>query len=216
MTISPLHYTDAQGDLEVTGETLLNHENLPYKIWIPQKKVIVLGNSQVAETEINVEACLSDNIPIYKRHGGGGAVLLSPACICVALRFKKDKAWHIPDYFKTGSGIIREALQKNLKIEAEASGISDLSFRGKKILGCSLYMPKGFALYLASVLVRDNISEIEKYLGHPSREPEYRGQRGHREFLTCVDALSGSTVDTAALEDWIKAEIKLQEECLDF
>jgi lipoate-protein ligase A len=65
-------------------------------------------------------------------------------------------------------------------------GLSDICIGDKKILGSSLYMPRGRAHYQASLLVHCDLNIMFKYLKHPSREPDYRRGRRHEDFLTTL------------------------------
>ena len=185
-TVQVLRHTDLAPELNPSGEVLLNRESTPYKFWIPDQKFIVLGNSQSPDIELNLNAVLADKIPIYKRMSGGGTVLLSPECICVGFRFAKQPDLQIHDYFKLGSGFIIEALKE---IPLSVRGISDIVFQDRKIAGCALYMPRDFVLYLASILIHPNYEEMEKYLAHPSKEPDYRAKRKHKDFLIGLDEI---------------------------
>lgn len=182
-TIKPLRHTDFSPLENPSGEKLLLRSQPPFDIWIPKNPIIVLGNSQLPEVELNPNAVIEDTIPVYKRMSGGGAVLLSGGCLCVALRFVKQKQLHIHDYFKMGSGLIQSVVKQEYNIELQAKGISDLVYEEKKVSGCALYMPKDYVLYLISILIDPNFEDIEKYLAHPSKEPEYRFKRTHSDFL---------------------------------
>ena len=85
---------------------------------------------------------------------------------------------------------------------AEATGISE-----RKVAGCALYMPREYVLYLVSILVDPDFSDIEKYLAHPSKEPEYRSGRRHGDFLGGLAALSGKAVTAAEMVPWFEKKI---------
>jgi lipoate-protein ligase A len=95
-------------------------------------------------------------------------------------------------------------------------GISDLAHAGpsglRKVAGCSLYMPRDFALYLASIMVRPDYGEIEAYLSHPSREPDYRGGRRHSDFIVGLEELASRSLPpaevAAALADAVEGRLR--------
>ena len=62
-------------------------------------------------------------------------------------------------------------------------GFSDLVFKNRKFGGTSMFRSKRYLLYQASILVDKDLNLIERYLKHPSKEPDYRGSRTHRDFL---------------------------------
>jgi lipoate-protein ligase A len=179
-----------------TGEDVLDAaaEGLAYRVWIPPSPILVLGNSQVPDVELNVENVAADGIPVYQRKGGGGAVLLTPGCVCLAVRFPKRIDWGIHDYFAAGNKLLSDAVGVVAGLRAVPRGISDLAVSTpegeRKISGSSLYMPRGGALYLASLLVSADIGMWDRSLKHPSREPDYRAGRGHGAFVANVSELA--------------------------
>jgi lipoate-protein ligase A len=49
-----------------------------------------------------------------------------------------------------------------------------------------MYRKKHVLFYTASLMISNDITEIDRYLRHPSKEPEYRQGRSHAEFLTTL------------------------------
>jgi lipoate-protein ligase A len=184
-----LRYEDVDPAQNPTGESLLSRTEKPFKIWTPDSKWLILGNSQEPAKELRVPEVLRDRIPVYKRRSGGGAVLLSPGCLCLGLRFAKRKEFNLHDYFRLGSGHVQDVILNTLGIALEPKGISDLVNGDRKVAGCALYMPRDYALYLVSVLVDPNFADIDTYLAHPSKEPDYRARRSHTEFLVGLTSL---------------------------
>lgn len=209
-----LRYEDVEPSQNPTGESLLSITERPYRIWTPDSNWLVLGNSQEPEKELNVVEVLNSSIPVYKRRSGGGAVLLSSGCLCLGFRFSKRKEFSLHDYFKAGSGHIRHVVEKALGIVLEPKGISDLVFQDRKVVGCALYMPRDYALYLASILIEPNFFEIDKYLAHPSKEPEYRSRRPHSEFLVGLAALAKIPSTAQILSDQFMGTTPVQMDSL--
>ncbi len=202
MPLEPKRYNEWIPGQDPTGEFLLDRNQSPYKVWVPPLAMVVLGNSQNPEVELKLPKVEADGVPVFKRMGGGGAVVLSPKCLCYGLRLQKQSNLKIHDYFRVGSGILRSVIQSEFGISLEENGISDLCFHGRKILGCSLYMPRDFVLYLASVMVEDCRDDAEAYLTHPSREPEYREGRSHSDFITSLNEALGQSHRP---KEWIPA-----------
>jgi lipoate---protein ligase len=214
-----LSHPDRDPASDPTGEELLDRARLPFKFWVPDAPALVIGHSQDPHRELNAEAVLRDGIPVHRRMGGGGAVFLSPACLCVGIRFARHKGRTLHEYFEAGSDLIRRAVTRATGLELVGRGISDLAFpdpKGlRKVVGCSLYMPRDFALYLASILVEADHGAMEAYLAHPSREPDYREGRTHRQFLAGLAELRDGGLQAgdllphfqAVLEIGLKAEL---------
>jgi lipoate-protein ligase A len=185
---------------------------------VPGVRALVIGHSQDALQELHTDAVIRDGIPVLRRMGGGGAVLLSPGCVCVGLRYARLKGRGIHDFFASAADFMRAVVAESFGISLEMRGISDLAHAGpsglRKVAGCSLYMPRDFALYLASILVRPDPGEIETYLAHPSREPDYRGGRRHRDFIVGLEELAGRPLPpaevAAALESALENRLRLE------
>jgi lipoate-protein ligase A len=209
--IQPLRYADRDPSEDPTGESLLDRSLPPWSAWIPSRPVVVLGNSQDPERELQVAAVLRDRIPVHKRICGGGAVLLSPACICLSLRFRKRHGVTIKDYFALGSSVIIETCRNRFGGDLFLRGISDLACStpngDKKVAGSSLYLPRDFALYLVSILVAPDLGPIGEYLLHPSQEPDYRMGRSHGEFLASLSEAAGRPLDPRDVLEWFKETI---------
>jgi lipoate-protein ligase A len=62
-------------------------------------------------------------------------------------------------------------------------GYSDIVIHDKKCVGTSLFRSRNYLLYQASLLIDLDVAAIERYLAHPSAEPDYRKGRRHRDFL---------------------------------
>lgn len=158
-----------------------------YRLWEPEQVVIVLGRSNKAAVEVYEERCQDDDIPIVRRRGGGGTVLLSPGIIVISLVKQVQRQFFFQEYFWQINNLIIAALQ-SLGIEGlSQQGHSDICLQDRKILGSSLYGSKNLIFYTASLMVANDLALIDRYLKHPSQEPDYRRGRSHREFLTTIN-----------------------------
>jgi lipoate---protein ligase len=199
-----------------TGEWLLEPGSPPLHLWIPQQYAIVLGASQDLEREVDIERWQGNKLPIYRRRGGGGAVLLGPHCLCLALRLRRMPGWGPLDYFReihqklivilnnvtNFANVTSESSPKNT-LRIETKGISDLAVGEKKLAGTSLYLSRDRSLYLASILVTPDTSGNMTLLKHPSREPDYRQGRNHGEFLISLFEV-GMRISTLELSSKIE------------
>ena len=163
----------------------------PFRVWVPDKTIAVLGYSQNPQQELIPVEVEKAEIPVYQRRGGGGAVLLSSGCICLALRLKRRKESGIADYFASVNGFIRDVLREEMGIDAVPAGISDLCVGDRKISGSSLYLSRDYALYLGSLLVSAPMAMMDCFLAFPTRVPDYRRNRSHKDFLCNIAGLPG-------------------------
>ena len=74
----------------------------------------------------------------------------------------------------------------------EANCINDgvLVFRrqsgGEAVFGCAIYRKPRMLLFQSVINVCESPITIESYLLHPQREPDYRKNRKHSEFITSL------------------------------
>jgi lipoate-protein ligase A len=66
----------------------------------------------------------------------------------------------------------------------ELAGISDLAIAGRKFSGNSQQRKRRFLLHHGTILYALDTGLVDRYLRMPARQPEYREQRKHSEFLT--------------------------------
>lgn len=157
-----------------------------YRCWEAPELAVVLGRGNKAATEVYEERCKAENIPILRRRGGGGTVVLSPGVLVISLVIRVKQRYHFQEYFWQINEYIIEALAKAGLTELEQQGISDICLRQRKILGSSMYRSKEILFYTASLMVSNDLQLLERYLKHPSKEPDYRQGRKHRDFVTTI------------------------------
>jgi len=167
---------------KITPET-----RLLYELWEPAGIAVVIGYSQHAANEANVQACRSDGVPIIRRRGGGGAVVLLPGVLCFTTAFLSHASESPYYFFKRINQFLIEILQNRLGVWGlNYRGISDIAIGGNKVLGCSIFKSRNTYFYQGSLLVNADLQCISNYLHHPSKEPDYRNGRQHNDFLTTL------------------------------
>jgi len=158
-----------------------------YRSWEPDRFAVVLGRGNKAELEIHEHRCREDKIPILRRRGGGGTVILYPGILVISLAKCVKHQFYIKEYFQQINAYIIESLQSLGIRDLNQQGHSDICIRDRKILGSSMYRSKQLLFYAASLMVSNNLGSIDQYLKHPSKEPEYRRERSHQDFLTTIN-----------------------------
>jgi lipoate-protein ligase A len=143
-----------------------------------------MGAGGKAETDIFAARAEIDGIPVLRRRGGGGTVVLSPGQVVLALVTEVASPFQNLGYFRAVNHWFRLALQALGVAGVEDRGISDLAIGEKKILGTSIYRRRRILFYQASLLVDNDLSLFDRYLHFPSKVPDYREGRGHLEFCT--------------------------------
>ena len=151
---------------------------------------VVLARSNDPSREVNQDYCAESNIPVLRRRGGGGTVVLGPGCQIVTFAFFARSLFDNSRYFSIINDCWIAALERAAGIQAgtiHQRGISDLAIGNKKIAGTSLFRRKHLVVFQGSLLVDPDFETIERCLCHPSREPDYRMGRSHLDFLTSLE-----------------------------
>lgn len=161
------------------------HKTYHHEVFVPTEPVIVLGRSNRPEVEVHLEAARLAGISVLKRAGGGGTVLLYPGCFVVSVGTWVTDLYENSWYFKAiNQALINTMAELDPKLNALGqSGYSDIVWGDKKVGGTSLFRSRHYLLYQASVLYNLDVRAISTYLAHPSKEPDYRQNRRHEDFL---------------------------------
>jgi lipoate-protein ligase A len=149
------------------------------------------------DSEVHDAAVAEEKIPILRRTSGGGAVMQGPGCLNYAL---------VLDAFSRGLTNVRETFRCVLKrhaavigslagIKTRIEGISDLALDGRKFSGNAQYRKSRFVLVHGTFLLRFDLPLIERFLKVPARQPDYRANRPHIEFLTNLNLKSARLAD---------------------
>ena len=161
------------------------HEPQVLSTWVPSSTMVVLGSSNKSEVEVKEHACLEDGVPVLKRYGGGGTVVLHSGCVVISLGLWVSQFYDNNRYFRMINDAVIQTLAASWPVYANLrqDGLSDIAMENRKIAGTSLFRSRNYLLYQASLLVDAKVDLLERYLEHPSREPEYREGKSHRDFV---------------------------------
>lgn len=165
---------------------LMNESESKFLLWIPNKTYIVLGASNNAKDAVNEEPTLQNNITVLKRRTGGQTVMLTPNNIIISAIITDENVMKPKDIFNRFNDHIIGAIAKNHTVKFATRGISDIATGELKILGSSMYRGRGYLFYHAVLNFDEPSTTFQKYLKHPSIEPDYRKGRMHDEFVTTL------------------------------
>lgn len=174
------------------GESVLDAAQPGLRVFEPRDTRVVIGRGQDPRREVRLDACAAAGVPVHRRATGGGTVVLAPGMVVVSLRLAGGMR-SPDDHFALVNAALIPAVAAACGVSVACRGHGDLAVRGadgveRKILGASLRQSTQLAAYLGVLLVDDAVPLMEAYLAHPSREPGYRGGRGHRAFCTHLGA----------------------------
>jgi len=156
------------------------------RFWEWQSPTVVLGAGGRLAEDVDENACRADGVTIWRRSSGGGTVLLASGCLCYSLTlgYERDPALReIHSSFRLILGLVCDALA-TLDSRIELAGTSDLALDGRKFSGNSQQRKRKFLLHHGTILHSFDAKLADRYLRMPARQPDYRLQRKHSEFLT--------------------------------
>jgi lipoate-protein ligase A len=182
---------------------------LHVEVFSPKTTMVVLGSGNDESLEVNLPQCAKLNVPVLRRYGGGGTVVLYSGCVVVSVG-----CW-VKDQFKNNFyfSLLNQAIIDCLSISWPAlsalsqAGISDIVMGEKKIAGTSMFRSRNYLLYQASLLVDLDRTLVGDLLRHPTKEPVYRRGRSHGDFLSGLSEVDSSIPSVTAVELALKSKL---------
>ena len=173
-------------------------------VWQPAETIIVLGQSNSPERSLISENVEADNIPVTKRPTGGEAVVLSPEMVVITVARNFNGITSSKEFFREVNSLIIAALCDLGVQDLGSKGISDITIGNRKILGSSMHRRDNRLVYHAVLNTGEDTALFERYLQHPGREPDYRSNRKHGEFVTSLRE-QGYEIDRGYLAELLNA-----------
>ncbi len=162
---------------------------LEVQVFQPQAHHVVMGASGKAGREVYQEEMQALNMPLYKRKGGGGTVLLGPETLVVTVHAGVAHTFLNGAYFAAINRALIACFRDWRDADYSQKGLSDIAVGDRKLVGSSIFRRRQYLLYQASILVQPDLALMARVLRHPPREPDYREGRGHEGFLTSLRSL---------------------------
>ncbi len=164
------------------------------RFWEPAETFVVLGFSNAAARETNLDACRRAGVPILRRCSGGGTVLQGPGCLnyTLVLRLDSDAAWEtIPSTNRHIMERQRAGVSEVLGRPATVEGITDLCVDGLKFSGNAQRRLREALIFHGTFLWNFDLGQVGQFLAMPSHQPHYRRERSHADFLTNINIAPG-------------------------
>ena len=203
LTLSPVLNLALDDALLESAEASDSHPEV-LRLWQPATPMVVIGRSSPLTQEVNLDFCHVNDIPVFRRISGGQSVVTGPGCLmyAVLLDYRKRPQLRMLDQaHQFVMAQLGEAIN-SIGIETVMQGTCDLTYEGRKFSGNALRCRRNWFLYHGTILLEDfDLSLISKCLGDPKRQPDYRGERSHSEFVTSIPA-SLSKIKTALIQQW--------------
>lgn len=158
------------------------------RLWEPLNYFVVLGRSNKVETEVNLDVCESEGIPILRRSSGGGTVLVGPGCLCYTLSLPLTELHRGMGVSEVTARLMERtsAGLNGVLADIDVCGTSDLVWRDRKFSGNAQRWLRRAFVHHGTLLYNFDLSLLARCLRQPARQPEYRHLRGHIDFVTNV------------------------------
>lgn len=155
------------------------------RIWEPKNHFIVLGHSNRIDSEVDVAACESERLSIFRRLSGGGTVMQGPGCLnySLILRNGVDIPLGIAESFQVVLEHHKQCIQEMIGDCVDIAGVSDLVIDGRKFSGNAQYRKRRFTLVHGTFLLNLDPAIVARCLRLPSKQPVYRQNRSHDSFM---------------------------------
>lgn len=176
-------------------EVLLQHadaypQRAFLRTWESPTEFVVVGRSNLVETEVDQPQCYAEGVPIYRRSSGGGTVLMGPGCLAFALALPITDELRAAGVSDTAKQIMHKTASalESIVPGITVCGVSDLVVNDRKFSGNSQRWLKHAFLHHGTILYDFNLERVQRLLKPPSRQPDYRSQRSHTDFVTNLTA----------------------------
>lgn len=155
------------------------------RLWELDTFAVVVGSGGSVQIDVNRQACEADGIPILRRSSGGGTVVLGPRCLCFSLVLSYDHAPRLNEIPASNRYVLGRVVRAlSPVVTAAVEGTSDLAASGVKFSGNSQQRKRRFFLHHGTLLCGFDLGRVSRYLNAPERQPDYRRDRAHAEFVT--------------------------------
>ncbi len=178
------------------------------RVWETSRYFVVVGYANKVGTEVNVPFCKANTIPVLRRCSGGGTVLQGPGVLNYTLILRLNPSGPCHSITSTNDFIMERhqaAMAGLIRARVERHGHTDLTIGGLKFCGNAQRRHSRCLIFHGSFLLHLDISLLEKALPMPARQPEYRLNRSHSDFLTNL-TVPASHLKTALAKAWNATE----------
>lgn len=150
---------------------------------------VLVGRFQHVASAVNLDRCDALGIPVNRRPSGGGAIVMGPDQLGIALivpsQHERFSSRSQDLMAQCTSGLIH-ALAK-MGVDTQFEGKNDLVTRGRKIAGLGLYQPRtGGRLFHASLLLDLDVGNMLNVLRTPFDASAADHERAAKKRITTI------------------------------
>lgn len=192
-----------------------------WRVWQMRAPAVVLGTGQEHVREVQLEAVRAAKVPVLRRHSGGGAVLNGPGVLSYSAFYPLAQlpgSQTISGAMKAALAPVQRAL-KRLGVNVAFAGLSDfaVTIAGgelRKLAGHAQARKRVSVLVHGTLLADPDWDALARVLHFPTRSPDYRAGREHRDFLTSLKEL-GAPNGLADFTQALRSELGAVEDAAE-
>lgn len=161
------------------------------RFWESPTPFVVVGYGNHVHAEVDLDGCERLGIPILRRVTGGGTVLQGPGCLNFALVLRIEASGPTASITGTNLHVMNRnaaALTQALGLPARRRGDTDLAIHDRKFSGNAQRRGRRALLFHGTFLLSLELEMVRLALRQPSRQPDYRQDRVHGEFMVNLGA----------------------------
>ncbi|MBN3534825.1 lipoate--protein ligase [Mycoplasma procyoni] len=156
-----------------------DEENKEDIIYLYQhENAVIIGQNQNAHKEVKLDVLKEQNIELYRRLSGGGAVYHDKGNVNFSFITKKDER----SYEKFLAPVLE--FLKSLGLNAEFKGRNDLVINGAKFSGNAQFIYKDRMVHHGTILFDANLAKLSQVLNPSKLKMQSKGIESARQRVT--------------------------------
>ena len=174
------------------------------RFWELDHPAVILGASCRLGQNVRLGPVRAAGVPVARRSSGGGTVVIGPGALNITVVLPiaaQPVAFRSVD---TAQQLVLSWVADALRPlgpEVVMLGSGDLTWHGRKCAGSAQRRLRNFLMIHASLLYDFDLALIDRYLAMPPRQPTYRENRSHADFVTNLP-LSRAAIVAAIAGIW--------------
>jgi lipoate-protein ligase A len=179
------------------------------RFWEPEDYFVVLGYANRSREEVNLDVCRAKQISVLRRCSGGGTVVQGRGCLSYTLILRIKDSPSLLSITETNAFIMniqKKALESVLTQAVTVQGHTDLALEGMKFSGNAQRRRRDCLIFHGTFLLNFDLALIEQLLPIPAKQPHYRKNRPHSDFLMNL-SVPADLVKNALKRAWSAAEV---------
>ena len=181
------------------------------RFWESDAYCVVLGRSGSIEDDVYASRCNADAVQILRRSSGGGTVLQGPGCLSYSLIMPIQAHDAFKTIGSTNTFIMQtmaDSFRDNLPT-VSVQGHTDLTIGTNKFSGNAQRRLRHALLFHGTILYQFDLDKISYYLKHPPKQPDYRDNRSHDQFIVnCY--ISSDCIQKSLSQTWTHVMLNIK------